>query len=274
MSWALSNDRKTYLTSSPLAGPIQKLTQPTTSSQRGDTITTCLRSAETESAGWSLDMKQFMDSSWEIWARLIETSSMRSTSLFIWFLFPSERHQCQEKGNNCLAVQHNLVKNQQLDIKTRRVDRLGTNFCKLFHSHSSSGRQVGYSTEQRNCPLKAILFFSPTPFFLICIVGGGVQTGSSRQVGHLLAYCTCPRWLWGWRIWWNEWQGKPKYSEKTCPDPGRRGGKPATNRFSYGAAFPNPLQTTSSQPEQHPELNKFDRYCCSPFLPYKCIRSE
>jgi hypothetical protein len=24
--------------------------------------------------------------------------------------------------------------------------------------------------------------------------------------------------LWGWRIWWNEWQGKPKYSENTCPD--------------------------------------------------------
>jgi hypothetical protein len=71
-------------------------------------------------------------------------------------------------------------------------------------------------------------------------------------LGHLLAYCTCPGWLWGWRIWWNEWQGKPKYSEKTCHDatlsttnptwpdpglsPGRRGGKPETNRFSYGAA--------------------------------------
>jgi hypothetical protein len=83
-------------------------------------------------------------------------------------------------------------------------------------------------------------------------VGGGVQTGSTRHVGHSLAYCTWPGWLWGWRIWWNEWQGKPKYSEKTCPgatlsttnptwpDPGlnpsRRGGKPATNRFSYGAA--------------------------------------
>jgi hypothetical protein len=54
------------------------------------------------------------------------------------------------------------------------------------------------------------------------------------------------------RIWWNEWQGKSKYSEKTYPgatlsttnptwpdpglNPGRRGGKPATNRFSYGAA--------------------------------------
>jgi hypothetical protein len=29
-------------------------------------------------------------------------------------------------------------------------------------------------------------------FFLICIVGGGVQTGSTRHVGHLLAYCTSP----------------------------------------------------------------------------------
>jgi hypothetical protein len=83
-------------------------------------------------------------------------------------------------------------------------------------------------------------------------VGGGVKTGSTRHRGHLLAYRTCPGWLWGWRIWWNEWQGKPKYSEKSCPgatlsttnptwpDPGlnagRRGGKPATNRFSYGAA--------------------------------------
>jgi hypothetical protein len=54
-------------------------------------------------------------------------------------------------------------------------------------------------------------------------------------------------------IRWNEdWQGKPKYSEKTCPsatlctinptwpDPGlnpaRHSGKPATNRLSYGAA--------------------------------------
>jgi hypothetical protein len=47
-------------------------------------------------------------------------------------------------------------------------------------------------------------------------------------------------------------RGKPKYPEKTCPNaalsttnptccpdanPGRRGGKPATNRLSYGMAF-------------------------------------
>jgi hypothetical protein len=30
-----------------------------------------------------------------------------------------------------------------------------------------------------------------------------------------LAYCTCPGWLWWWRIWRNvDWQGKLKYSEK------------------------------------------------------------
>jgi hypothetical protein len=62
------------------------------------------------------------------------------------------------------------------------------------------------------------------------------------------------RWWWLWRNWGNEdWQGKPKYSEKTCPsatlstknptrldpgfNPGRSGGKPATNRLSYGAAL-------------------------------------
>jgi hypothetical protein len=58
--------------------------------------------------------------------------------------------------------------------------------------------------------------------FFIRIVGSG--TGSTRHVGHWMAYCTCPGWLWWWWIWWNkDWQGKTKYSEKTW-------------RLSYGAA--------------------------------------
>jgi hypothetical protein len=61
------------------------------------------------------------------------------------------------------------------------------------------------------------------------------------------------RW-WMWSSRWNEyWQGKPKYLQKTCPsatlsainptwpdlgsNPGRRGGKPATNRLCYGTAI-------------------------------------
>jgi hypothetical protein len=66
------------------------------------------------------------------------------------------------------------------------------------------------------------------------------------------------RWVRG--VWWNEnWQGKPKYTEKTCPsatlsttnhtwpdlgsNPGRRGGNPASNRLSYGAAYAEELQS-------------------------------
>jgi hypothetical protein len=62
------------------------------------------------------------------------------------------------------------------------------------------------------------------------------------------------RWLWLWSSRWNEnWRGKPKYPEKTYSSAtmsttnltwfdlgtksGRRGGKPATNRISYGAAL-------------------------------------
>jgi hypothetical protein len=79
--------------------------------------------------------------------------------------------------------------------------------------------------------------------------GGWNPAGSTRHVGHWLAYCTCPGWLWWWRIWSNEdWQGNPKYcssvtvstTNPTWPDPGsnpgRRFGKPATNRISYGTA--------------------------------------
>jgi hypothetical protein len=62
------------------------------------------------------------------------------------------------------------------------------------------------------------------------------------------------RWWWMWSSWWNEnWQGKQKYSKKTCPNatlsttncswldegsnPRGRGGKPPTNRPSNGKAL-------------------------------------
>jgi hypothetical protein len=58
------------------------------------------------------------------------------------------------------------------------------------------------------------------------------------------------RWGWLWRNWWNEdWQGKPKYSEKTCPsttlsttiptwldpglNPGRRGSKTKKSPYTF-----------------------------------------
>jgi hypothetical protein len=44
---------------------------------------------------------------------------------------------------------------------------------------------------------------------------------STRHCGHQYAYCASPGWLWWWRNLWNDnWQEKPKYSEKTCPSAG------------------------------------------------------
>jgi hypothetical protein len=91
-------------------------------------------------------------------------------------------------------------------------------------------------------------------FFLIRLVGGGVQLGPLGTAATDWPTVACPGWLWWWRTWWDEdWQGKPKYSDKTCPsatlsttnptwpDPGsnpvRHDGKPATSRLSYGTPF-------------------------------------
>jgi hypothetical protein len=82
----------------------------------------------------------------------------------------------------------------------------------------------------------------------------GVQLGPFGTAATDWPIVTYPWWLWLWRIWWNEdRQRNPKYSEKTRPsatlsttnptwpdprsNPGRRGGKPGTNRLSYGAAL-------------------------------------
>jgi hypothetical protein len=84
-------------------------------------------------------------------------------------------------------------------------------------------------------------------------VGSGVQLDPLGTAATDWPIASCPGGLWWWRIWWKEdWQGKPKYSEKTRPsatlsntnpiwldpgsNPGRRVGKPATNSLSYGAA--------------------------------------
>jgi hypothetical protein len=113
----------------------------------------------------------------------------------------------------------------------------------------SSFRTVKIKVGSPGAKLRADVNFKTHRIIYIYIFFNWVH--SARR--PLLAYCTCPWWLWGWRIWWNEdLQGKPKYSEKTYPSanlsttnptwpdpfskPGRRGGKPATNRFSYGAA--------------------------------------
>jgi hypothetical protein len=83
-------------------------------------------------------------------------------------------------------------------------------------------------------------------------MGGGVESNWVHSALRSLIGLLCqPRVIMMMENWWNDWQGKPKYSEKSCPsaalsttnptccpdvNPGRRGGKPATNRLSYGTA--------------------------------------
>jgi hypothetical protein len=100
----------------------------------------------------------------------------------------------------------------------------------------------------------------PTPMllslsFFFLVLWGGVRLSPLGTSATNWPIVPDPdgRW-WLWRSRWSEnWQEKPKYSENTCPsvtssttnptwsdvdlNPGRRGGKPATNRLSYGAAF-------------------------------------
>jgi hypothetical protein len=88
--------------------------------------------------------------------------------------------------------------------------------------------------------------------------------------GHYWPIVPAPddRLCWLWRNWWNEeWQGKPKFSgEKTCPSatlsttnptwldpgliPGRRGGKPATNRMSSVFKITQRLENRSTFPKR------------------------
>jgi hypothetical protein len=107
------------------------------------------------------------------------------------------------------------------------------------------------------CIGPVVFVFRPSKWLIPSFFPFGVEWNRIRYYwGHCLAYCTIPDNDEWWRVWSNRWnacQGKPEYSEKTCPsaalftadptwpdlgsNPGRRGGKPATNRQSYGTAF-------------------------------------
>jgi hypothetical protein len=90
------------------------------------------------------------------------------------------------------------------------------------------------------------------------VLGGGRWSRTEPTIIEATIWPTVPAtddngWWWVWSSRWNVWQGKPKYSEKTCPiaalsttyptwpdpgsNPGRCYGKPATNRPSYGTAL-------------------------------------
>jgi hypothetical protein len=156
----------------------------------------------------------------------------------------------------------------------------GIHDCRSVVEQSTSRIEVRCIIAVKTRPLNLCMCTWPiaTTFFL---VGWDLRHQVLRP---LLTYCTAPddRWGWMWSNWWNEdWQGKPKYSEKTIlsailsttnptwPDPcantGRRGGKPATNRLSYGAAVattcltPFPICTDFTALNRRVTMNVLER---------------
>jgi hypothetical protein len=115
-------------------------------------------------------------------------------------------------------------------------------------------------------------------FFLYIFSWGGVRLsplGTSATNWPIVPGPDDRWWVWSGR--WNEnLQGEPKYSEKTCPnatlsttnltwpDPGsnqgRRGGKPTTNRLSYGTATGWHLTLDHGDFLMHPFLSYFAYY--------------
>jgi hypothetical protein len=90
------------------------------------------------------------------------------------------------------------------------------------------------------------------PFVLVS--WGGVRMSPHDRPATNRPILPAPDAIWSvWSSQWNNnWQGKPNYSEETCPSstlsttnsrwpdlgliPGERGGKSTTNRLGYGAA--------------------------------------
>jgi hypothetical protein len=92
-------------------------------------------------------------------------------------------------------------------------------------------------------------------------------------------------WWWVWSSWCNVWQGKPEYSVQSCrnavvsttnptwPDPGlnpgRRCGKPATGRHSYGTANCVPYSPSVRSTSQHSV-----RALCGLYATERCILQQ
>jgi hypothetical protein len=136
------------------------------------------------------------------------------------------------------------------------------------HTRSGSSKHYYVETEWDYRTVRACLHLHSECIFFFLVSWGGVRlspTGTSATIWPIVP-ASDDRWWWVWSRRWNEnWQGKPKYSEKICPsvtlsitdptwpdlgsNPGHPGGKPATNRLSYGTASECNLAMKSYLPE-------------------------
>jgi hypothetical protein len=84
---------------------------------------------------------------------------------------------------------------------------------------SSTWRQASYGRVPQGAWRQDELIGGKPPLVKYFFIASGVRL-NPLYCGHSWPIVPAPddRWGWLWINWWNEdWQGKPKYSEKTCP---------------------------------------------------------
>jgi hypothetical protein len=113
---------------------------------------------------------------------------------------------------------------------------------------------------------------------------GGVRLSPLGTSANIWSIVSAPDdRLWVWSSRWNEnWQGKPKYSEKTCPSATLSttnpiwpdlGSNPATNRLSYGTALIIKYESKIHECNVlHSNTWEYDIYnSCTSALRWSCI---
>jgi hypothetical protein len=134
----------------------------------------------------------------------------------------SDRTECSYRGITILSNSYNILTSILLSRLSSEVDGIVGNHLGGFQRNRSNDDKIfwhwsdirekwecsdtvhqlfiDFKTACGSVTMKVLYSFltefgMPMKlvfFFFNCIVGGGVQTGSTRHVGHLLAYCTCP----------------------------------------------------------------------------------
>jgi hypothetical protein len=98
----------------------------------------------------------------------------------------------------------------------RNPERFLVNTCALWLNIVAGIEIIALRNSFLNTVIRT--FIDVIQYFFLTSLGG--MRLSPCYAGHCWPIAPAPddRWWWLWSGWWNEdWQGKPKYSEKTCP---------------------------------------------------------
>jgi hypothetical protein len=93
--------------------------------------------------------------------------------------------------------------------------------CFSIHTWDAWKGGEGHNCTLLLCLYKVLKWAVRPKTFQWCFFSPFFEWGENEStwyVGHYLAYCTSHGWWWEWSNQWNDWQEKPKYSEKTCPN--------------------------------------------------------